>query len=204
VTTIFSHPNGTDGYIFYNNITNTNSSYQVLSGVSDTGKDSISLPSTIGNRFLIRVYFNNSLGTWINTIVIGETHEPNRPSIDNILINETRALRDAQVNMSASDVEGLAGYIFWNNVTNAPGGVNSTWVILTGTMNSTINSFTVPDPYSTTVGIRYYVNDTDGYWVVSPIIMFPSSVRAQYGALSLMIALIFGIPMMILGAVIKK
>lgn len=130
---------------------------------------------------------NQTGGDWYNSsftdvnfetvYFISDTEEApaqiNIPQIDAIEFNTTIAGEICGVTGKFSDVEGLAGYIFWNNATSPPGGVNSSFTALAGVSDSAIENITLPSSGSK-LGVKYYVNDTDGNWAVDTLIIFPT------------------------------
>jgi len=130
---------------------------------------------------------NQTGGTWYNSswadvnfeivYFIPDTEPPpsiNIPQVDAIEFNTTIAGNICGVTSVFEDVEGLSGYIFWNNSTSPPGGVNSSWTSLTGTSDSARENITLPS-HGVKLGVKYYVNDTDGNWAVDTLIIFPTA-----------------------------
>lgn len=89
--------------------------------------------------------------------------EPDIPFLVIISFNTTTADNLCSIYAEFIDGEGLAGYIFWNNATNAPGGINSSFTSMTGISNSTQENVVLPS-VGNLFGAKYYVNDTDGNW----------------------------------------
>lgn len=100
--------------------------------------------------------------------------KPNIPSLVLIHFNTTIAGELCGIYAEFFDTEGLYGYIFWNNATSPPGGVNSSFTSMTGTSNSTQENVALPSS-GNLFGARYYVNDTDGYWGRASTITFPTA-----------------------------
>jgi len=179
----FSDVEGLSGYIFWNNATSppggVNSSFTALAGTSDSALENITLPSS-GTKVGVKYYVNDTDGNWaVNTLIIFPTApidvpQVNYPAINEIVFNTTIAETICEIYGAFSDAEGLSGYIFWNNATSAPGGVNSSFTALTGVSNSTLEAVTLPVS-GTQFGVAYYVNDTDGNWATDTLIIFPTA-----------------------------
>lgn len=178
----FFDTEGLYGYIFWNNATSApggvNSSFTSMTGTSNSTQEDVTLPSS-GTLFGCKYYVNDTDGYWgrdslimFPTAAIGDG-AVNIPAINEIVFNTTIAETLCEIYGDFSDVEGLSGYIFWNNATSPPGGVNSSFTVLTGTSNSTYEDVILPVS-GTRFGVKYYVNDTDGNWGVDTLAMFPS------------------------------
>jgi len=186
ITGDFTDSDGLSGYIFWNNATSppggVNSSFTSLGGTSDSALENITLPSS-GTRVGLRYYLNDTTDDWMITSVVAfptADPVPNLPAVDEIEFNTTIAGEVCGISGDFSDVEGLSGYIFWENATNPPGGVNSSFTALAGVSDSALEDIALPSA-DTKVGVKYYVNDTDNNWAVDTLIIFPSGESIGVG-----------------------
>jgi len=174
--TLFEVQNSTDkvswDYLGFNTIAEYHD-FQVVNGIERyyrvracnlTG--ALWLNSTWTDIDFETVYFIGAVGDGVNI-----------PAINEIVFNTTIAETVCEIYGDFSDVEGLSGYIFWNNATSAPGGVNSSFTALTGVSNSTLEVVTLPVS-GAHFGVKYYVNDTDDNWGVDTLTMFPAAAEA--------------------------
>lgn len=160
---VFSDVEGLSGYIFWNNASSppggVNSSFTSLSGTSDSALENITLPD-VDIVVAVRYYVNDTSDNWAIYII-------------DIDFNETVEGEGCEVLGTFVDEDGLSGYIFWNNVTNPPTGVNSSFTSLTGTSDEARENITLPTGGSV-VAVRYFVNDTENNWVTT-LVSFPAA-----------------------------
>ena len=158
------------GYIFSTNHSGTwvNESFTSFGCTPDTAEQEMTITASAGTTVGWRFYANDTSDNWnvtdVQTFVVqdGTPPEWSSPETDPKTVKE-----DDVVTFFTdwNDNVALSGYIFSTNHSGA--WVNSSFVSFSGTFNISENVTQITASAGTTVGWRFYANDTSNNWNVT-------------------------------------
>ncbi|CAD6491527.1 MAG: hypothetical protein ANIMEMIM_00157 [Candidatus Argoarchaeum ethanivorans] len=130
---------------------------------------------TAGTTVGWRIWYNDTSNNWNKTDIICftvQSADNNPPEWSDVQTNKTSIYENDYVKFTANwtDDVALAGYKFSTNQSGA--WVNSSFVPFSGTSNISENITQIAASAGTTVGWRFYANDTSENWDVTDIQSF--------------------------------
>ena len=132
----------------------------------------------------INIYANDTSDAWDSSSITFDVQDTQAPGWSNAQTNKTPIYQNDYVKFTANwtDDVALAGYIFSTNQTGT--WVNSSFTSFSGTSNTSENTTQITATVGTTVGWRFYANDTSDNRNVTDIRSFVVSSSSPAPPLS--------------------